>query len=68
MDIEIPPDLIAAVESRGMQIADWKNLYEEVLAQREKDQAAHASQIADWKRLYEELRITWESEHASGYR
>jgi hypothetical protein len=62
-DIEIAPELIAAVESRGVQVADWKKLYENALAQREKDKAAHASQIADWKRLYEELRITWESEH-----
>lgn len=32
-DIAVPPELIAAVKSRGVQVADWKTLYEKLSEQ-----------------------------------
>jgi DNA anti-recombination protein RmuC len=61
LDIDVPAELIEAVQKRGLQIADWKSLYEQAAAGQqsaiemyERATEMHDSQIADWKRLYDQ--------------
>jgi hypothetical protein len=53
LDIDIPAELIEAVQKRGLQIADWKSLYEQAAAGQqsalemyERATEMHDSQIA----------------------
>jgi hypothetical protein len=60
-DIDVPAELVEAVQKRGVQIADWKGLYEQAAAGQkraiemyERATQMHDGQIADWKRLYDQ--------------
>lgn len=60
-DIAVPSELTEAVQKRGVQVADWKSLYEQATARQERaselyERATemHEGQIADWKRLYDQ--------------
>ena len=44
-DIDVPPELIEAIERRGVQVADWKNLYERAAAALKSEKEAHERQI-----------------------
>jgi hypothetical protein len=68
-DIDVPADLVEAVQKRGVQIADWKDLYEQAAAGLKSamemyDRATeiHAGQIADWERLYKQANETLQAE------
>jgi len=52
-DIEVPPELIEEVESRGVQVADWKSLYEDAATALKVAKATLEARIADWKQLSE---------------
>lgn len=61
IDIDVPADLVEAVQRRGVQIADWKSLYEKAAAGQqsaiemyERATEMHDGQIADWKQLYDQ--------------
>lgn len=61
LDIDVPSELVEAVQKRGLQIADWKSLYEQAAAGQqsaiemyERATEMHDSQIADWRRLYDQ--------------
>lgn len=56
-----PPELEAAVEEHGHQIADWKSLYDKLTE-------TSSQQLSDWKALYDKLSETNEQlmkQHAS---
>jgi hypothetical protein len=57
-DIDVPAELVAALEKRGVQIADWKALYDQAAAALKRADEMHASQIADWERLYNQAKDT----------
>ena len=70
-DIDVPAELVEAVQKRGVQIADWKSLYEEAAAGQkraieiyERATEMHDGQIADWKRLHEEALDLLRKEHS----
>ncbi len=49
-DIAVPPELVAAVKARGVQVADWKTLYDQLLA-RHKELAKLNSATIEQQRL-----------------
>jgi len=53
-DIDVPAELVEAVQKRGVQIADWKGLYEQAVAGLDNATKVRDSQIADWRRLYDQ--------------
>lgn len=57
-DIDVPAELVAAVEKRGVQITDWKALYDQAAVKLKRVDEMHASQIADWERLYNQAKDT----------
>jgi hypothetical protein len=68
-DIDVPPELVEAVQKRGVQVADWKGLYEQAAAGLKSamemyDRATeiHDGQIADWERLYKQANETLQTE------
>jgi len=64
-DIEVPRELIEAVERRGVQVADWKSLYDRAAAALESEKEAHERQIADWKKLFNQAEAELDSQHAA---
>jgi hypothetical protein len=61
IEIDVPAEMVEAVQKRGVPIADWKKLYEETVAGQQSaiemyDRATemYDGQIADWKRLYDQ--------------
>lgn len=65
IEVEVPAELVEAVQKRGVQIADWKSSYEQAAAGQQSaiemyDRATemHDGQIADWKRLYEQVNAS----------
>lgn len=56
-DISVPEQLTAAVEARGVQVADWKTVYEEAKAKWEEN-------FAELERLYEQSRNGAQDNHA----
>jgi hypothetical protein len=63
-DIAVPPELIEAVQKRGVQVADWKNLYDEAVEARKRDAEAAETQIANWMRLHNELSAQIKNERS----
>ena len=59
------PELIEAVERRGVQVADWKSLYEQAVAALKGEQEEHERQIADWKKLFDQAKAALDSDHAA---
>lgn len=53
-DVSVPPELIEAVEKRGVQVADWKSLHDKAVEAGKRDGEAAEKQIAKWKRLLDE--------------
>jgi hypothetical protein len=51
-DIPVPTELTAAVEARGIHIADWKSLYDDMKASAEKSDS-------DWKEQAERQAQDW---------
>jgi hypothetical protein len=67
-DIAVPPELTELVEKRGVQVADWKSLYDEAVAARKRQGEAHETQIADWMRLNDKLAAQMKQEHSEWLR
>ena len=63
-DIAVPAELIEAVQKRGVQVADWKALYDEAMDLRKREAKAAESQIADWKRLHDKGMTQLDKEHS----
>jgi hypothetical protein len=63
-DIAVPAELIEAVQKRGVQVADWKTLYDEATALRKREAEAAQSQMADWKRLHDNVMAQLNKEHS----
>jgi hypothetical protein len=53
-DLPVPPELIEAVEDRGVQVADWKTLHDRAVEAGKRDVEAAEKQIAEWKQLLDE--------------
>jgi hypothetical protein len=62
--IDVASKLTEAVENQGVQIADWKSLYEKATTAFARQTEVHESQIADWKRLYDESLAQMEAQRA----
>jgi hypothetical protein len=62
---DVSPELIEAVERRGVQVADWKILYEQAVAALKGEQEEHERQIADWKKLFDQAKAALDSDHAA---
>ena len=63
-DIAVPADLVETVQQRGVQVSDWKTLYDEAMALRKRESEAAESQIADWKRLHDKVMAQLDKEHS----
>jgi hypothetical protein len=50
------PELIEAVERRGVQVADWKAYTNEQSQHGKSEQEEHERQIADWKKLFDQAK------------
>ena len=59
-DIDVPPELIEEIEKRGVQVADWKSLYEDATTALKVAQ----EQTADWKQLAEQAHAARVAGHA----
>lgn len=56
IDEPVPPKLVAAVKARGIQIADWKKLYDDLLASREENHKKWMEICNGQTALIEELK------------
>ena len=50
MDIAVDPRLVAAVEARGHQIADWKTMYDDAVKSREEWREKHAKLLTEYNK------------------
>lgn len=64
-DLEVAPELIEAVERRGVQVADWKSLYEQAAASLKTEEVEHQRQIDDWRKLFDQAKASLDSNHAA---
>ena len=62
---DVSPELIEAVERRGVQVADWKSLYEQAVPALKGEEEEHERQIADWKKLFDQAKAALDSDHAA---
>jgi hypothetical protein len=53
-DIPVPPELIEAVQKRGVQVADWKSLHDQAVEAGKRDVEEAEKRTSEWKRLLEE--------------
>jgi hypothetical protein len=56
IDEPVPPKLVAAVKARGIQIADWKKLYDDLLASRDENHKKWMEICNGQTALIEELK------------
>jgi hypothetical protein len=67
-DIAVPPELLEAIQKRGVQVADWKSLYEEGMAAQKHYAETAERQIADWMQLNDKLSAQLTKEHSEWLR
>lgn len=53
-DIPVPPELLEAVQKRGVQVADWKSLHDDAVEAAKHNAEAAEKQIAECKQLLNE--------------
>jgi hypothetical protein len=63
-DIAVPRELVEAVEKRGVRVADWKTLYDDAMALREREAEVAESRIADWKQLHDKAVAQMAKDHS----
>jgi hypothetical protein len=64
-DLDVPSELIEAVEKRGVQVADWKSLYEQAAAALKSEEEERERQVAGWKKLLDQAKAALDTEHAT---
>ena len=63
-DIAVASELIEAVKKRGVQVGDWKKLYDDAMELRKREATAAETQIADWRRLHAKVIDQLSREHS----
>lgn len=62
-DIAVPPELTAAVEKRGVQVADWKSNYDDALATLNSQKESYEKQVAGWREAFDKAKAALNENH-----
>jgi hypothetical protein len=63
-DIDVPAELLEAIQKRGVQVADWKSLYDNAVEAHKQAIASAEASSAIWKEMYEKVFAALKKDHS----